>query len=187
MADLDLAKGQRVELAKDGVPVTAFKFAGGWDPKSGVSQYEIDVDIQVAALDAAGKLVALCFYNSPNKEIFAGAVKLDKDDRSGASSAGGDDETVNVDLTKIPANVTKLVFIEAIYEAESRRQNFGMVNNAFGRVVDNSGVQVAKLNLTEDYSLATAVKVLEVYRYETSWKINATAEGIQLKEFLTNL
>ena len=182
---VDLVKGQRVELAKDGEAITSFKFAGGWDPKSGVSQREIDVDIQVAAVDAAGKLVELCFYNK--KVIFDGAIKLDKDDRSGASSTGGDDETVTIDLTKIPANVTKLVFIEAIYEAGPREQNFGMINNAFGRVVDSTGTQVAKLNLTEDYSTFTAVKVLEVYRYETSWKINATAEGIVLEDFLATL
>ncbi len=90
----------------------------------------------------------------------------------------GDDEQIEVDLTKIPANVEKIAFTVTIYDAEVRRQNFGQVSNAFIRIVDEvSGKELIHYDLGEDFSIETAVVVGEMYRHNGEWKFNAIGSG----------
>lgn len=92
----------------------------------------------------------------------------------------GDDEQIEVDLTKIPANVEKIAFTVTIYDAEVRRQNFGQVSNAFIRIVDEvSGKELIHYDLGEDFSIETAVVVGEMYRHNGEWKFNAIGSGYQ--------
>ncbi len=92
----------------------------------------------------------------------------------------GDDEQIQVDLTKIPANVQKIAFTVTIYEAEERRQNFGQVSNAFIRIVDEAtNTELIRYDLGEDFSIETAVVVGELYRHNGEWKFNAIGSGFQ--------
>ena len=92
----------------------------------------------------------------------------------------GDDEQIEVDLTKVPANVSKIVFTVTIYDADVRRQNFGQVSNAFIRIVDESTDQeLIRYDLGEDFSIETAVVVGELYRHGGGWKFNAIGSGFQ--------
>ena len=92
----------------------------------------------------------------------------------------GDDETIMVDLTKVPADVQKIAFTVTIYEAASRSQNFGMVSNAFVRVYDQTtGTELVRYDLGEDYSIETAIVVAELYRHGGEWKFNAVGSGYQ--------
>ena len=92
----------------------------------------------------------------------------------------GDDEQVQVDLSKVPSNISKIAFTVTIYEAESRRQNFGQVSNAFIRIVDESTNQeLIRYDLGEDFSIETAVVVGELYRNNGEWKFNAVGSGFQ--------
>ena len=92
----------------------------------------------------------------------------------------GDDEQIQIDLSKIPANISKVAFTVTIYDAETRRQNFGQVSNAFIRIVDETTNQeLIRYDLGEDFSIETAVVVGELYRHDGEWKFNAIGSGFQ--------
>ena len=96
--------------------------------------------------------------------------------RNGAGE--GDDEQIKIDLSKMPTGVTKIDFTVTIDQAEERRQNFGQVNNAYIRVVDEGlGKELIRYDLGEDYSLETAIVVGELYRHGSEWKFNAIGSG----------
>ena len=88
------------------------------------------------------------------------------------------DEQIYIDLEKVPANIAKIAIAITIFEADSRRQNFGMVHNAFARVVDNdTGKEMIHFDLGEDFSTETAIIAVEFYRHNGSWKMSAVAQG----------
>ena len=116
------------------------------------------------------------FYG--NLEHSSGALKHMGDNLTGEGE--GDDEQIEVDLTKIPANVSRVVFTVTIYDAEVRRQNFGQVSNAFIRIVDvATDRELIRYDLGEDFSIETAVVVGELYRHNGEWKFNAIGSGFQ--------
>jgi tellurium resistance protein TerD len=92
----------------------------------------------------------------------------------------GDDEQIKIDLTSVPANITKIVITATIYEAEARRQNFGQVSNAFVRIYkEDTGEELLRYDLGEDFSIETAVVFGELYKNGTEWKFNAIGSGYQ--------
>jgi stress protein len=92
----------------------------------------------------------------------------------------GDDEQIKIDLSKVPAEITKIAFTVTIYEADARRQNFGQVSNAFVRIFDeNSGEELLRYDLGEDFSIETAVVFGELYKNGEEWKFNAIGSGYQ--------
>ena len=92
----------------------------------------------------------------------------------------GDDEQIQVDLTKIPDSIDKIAFTVTIYEAEQRRQNFGQVSNAYIRIVDrDTNKELIRYDLGEDFSIETAIVVGEIYRHGGGWKFNAVGSGFQ--------
>ena len=108
----------------------------------------------------------------------SGALKHMGDNLTGAGE--GDDEQIEVDLTKIPANVEKVAFTVTIYDSDVRRQNFGQVSNAFIRIVDEAtNTELIRYDLGEDFSIETAVVVGELYRHNGEWKFNAIGSGFQ--------
>ena len=108
----------------------------------------------------------------------SGSVEHTGDNRDGVGD--GDDETIKIDLTKVPDNIQRIAFTVTIYEAESRRQNFGMVNNAFIRIFDEpNGQEMLRYDLGEDFSIETAAVFGEVYKNNGEWKFNAVGAGYQ--------
>lgn len=100
------------------------------------------------------------------------------DDRTGGNSDDGDDEQIIVDLTKVPDNIQKIAFTATIYDADKRNQNFGQVSNAYVRLVnENTGAEVVRYNLGEDFSIETAIVICEVYKHNGEWKFNAVGAG----------
>ena len=100
------------------------------------------------------------------------------DNLTGAGA--GDDEQIKIDLSKIPANITKIAFTVTIYDAETRRQNFGQINNAFIRIYDElSGEEILRYDLGEDFSIETAAVFGELYKHGNEWKFNAIGSGYQ--------
>ena len=92
----------------------------------------------------------------------------------------GDDEQIEIDLSKVPANIEKIAFTVTIYDAENRHQNFGQVSNSFIRLVDESNnTEMIRYDLGEDFSIETAVVVGELYRHNGEWKFNAIGSGFQ--------
>ena len=113
-----------------------------------------------------------------NLEHPSGSVKHMGDNLTGAGE--GDDEQIKIELSMVPANITKIAFTVTIYEAESRRQNFGQVNNAFIRIYnETNGEELLRYDLGEDFSIETAAVFGELYKNGNEWKFNAIGSGYQ--------
>ena len=105
-----------------------------------------------------------------------GSVVHQGDNLTGAGD--GDDEQIIVDLSSIPAEYDKIVFVVNIYQAVQRRQHFGMIQNAFIRLVDaRNNNEMCKYNLSENYNGMTAMIFGEIYRHNGEWKFNAMGQA----------
>ncbi len=180
---VSLQKGQKVSLSKDNAGLSKVLIGLGWDEakrsKGGFfapKPQPIDCDASVLMLQG-GKLRdksdIVYFGNLSHK---TGTVQHMGDNLTGAGE--GDDEQIIVDLSKIPAEYDRIVLVVNIYEAMKRNQHFGMIQNAFIRLVDGrNNNEMCKYNLTDDYSGMTAVIFGEVYRHNGEWKFNAIGQG----------
>lgn len=173
---ISLNKGGNVSLTKEAPGLKSIRVGLGWDVRL-TEGAAFDLDASVFMLNPAGKVRSdadMIFYN--NLKSVDGSVEHLGDNLTGAGE--GDDEVVNVALDKIPADVEKLAFVITIHEAETRKQNFGMVSKAFARIVnDVGGTELARFDLTEDMSTETAMIVGEVYRHGNEWKFRAVGQG----------
>lgn len=173
---VSLAKGGNVSLSKEAPGLKTITVGLGWDPRVTDGQ-AFDLDASVFMVDNAGKVVGdagFIFYN--NKVSVDGSVAHQGDNTTGAGD--GDDEQVKVNLEKLPAGVDKLVFAVTIHDFDSRKQNFGMVQKAFIRVVnDADGKELARFDLSEDASTETAMVFGEVYRNGAEFKLKAIGAG----------
>ncbi len=173
---VSLSKGANVNLSKEAPGLKGVSVGLGWDTRV-TDGSGFDLDASVFVLNEAGKVRSdgdFVFYN--NKTTAGGAVEHKGDNTTGEGS--GDDEVVAVALDKLPADVTKLSFAVTIHEADGRRQNFGMVSNAFIRVVNaDGGVEIARYDLSEDASTETAMIFGELYRHGGEWKFKAIGQG----------
>jgi tellurium resistance protein TerD len=173
---LSLSKGGNVSLSKEAPGLTNILVGLGWDVRA-TDGGDFDLDASAFCLNAAGKVRAdtdFVFYN--NLKSPEGAVEHTGDNRTGVGE--GDDEAIKVDLGKVPADIQRIAVCVTIHEAEGRRQNFGMVNNAFVRIVDSgSGKEIARYDLGEDASTETAMIFAEVYRNGADWKFKAIGQG----------
>ncbi len=174
---VSLQKGQRVDLTKGNAGLTKIFIGLGWDTNNYDGGYDFDLDASAFLTGESGKVQSdadFVFYG--NLKHASGSVEHTGDNLTG--DGDGDDEVINVDLSKIPANVAKIAFTVTIHEADTRLQNFGMVSNAFIRVVnENGGTELIRYDLGEDYSVETAVVVAELYRNGAEWKFNAIGSG----------
>lgn len=98
------------------------------------------------------------------------------DNRTGEGE--GDDEVINIKLDQVPVDYETIAVTVTIYDAENRLQNFGMVENAYIRVVDaDTGEELMRFDLSEDFSTETALVVAEIYRHNGEWKFKAVGGG----------
>lgn len=176
---INLSKGQKVDLTKGNPGLKNIMAGLGWDVNAFDSGADFDLDAAAFMLGANGKCPTdkeFVFYG--NLSHPSGAVNHMGDNLTGEGE--GDDEQVQVDLSKVPANIEKIAFTVTIYDAETRNQNFGQVSNAFIRLVDESnGTELIRYDLGEDFSIETAVVVGELYRNGAEWKFNAIGSGFQ--------
>ncbi|RIJ70165.1 stress protein [Nakamurella silvestris] len=172
---VSLAKGQRVTLKKDGgVSLTVIRMGLGWDPikKRGMfGNRDIQIDLDASAiLFADNQPVDIAFYN--HLQTGDGSVQHQGDNRTGAGD--GDDETIMVDLTRVPAHVTTIFFIVTSYEG----QTFEQVDNAFSRLVDHTtNTELARYTLAGGMAF-TGMVMAKVYREGGTWKLQAIGEGM---------
>lgn len=185
---VNLVKGQKISLVKEGRGLTRLMVGLGWDEvqqKRGFfapKPQDIDCDASVILLGANGRVVSSDVKQSVvyfgNLKHPSGAVQHMGDNLTGGGE--GDDEQIMIDLAILPAEVDKLVFVVNIYDANVRNQHFGMIRNAFIRVVDrSSNGEICRYNLTDDYSGFTGILVGEVYRHGSEWKFNAVGQGVK--------
>lgn len=173
---VSLQKGGNVSLEKEAPGIESVAVGLGWDTRA-TDGAEFDLDASCFMLGENGKVRSdsdFIFYN--NLKSADGSVIHTGDNRTGEGD--GDDETINVELFKVPANVTKMVFSATIHEAELRKQNFGMVQNAYIRIVNlKNGQEVARFDLSEEASTNTAMIFGELYKHNGEWKFKAIGQG----------
>lgn len=178
---INLEKGQRVN-----VNLPKFVIGLGWDANSSSTGTDFDLDTSVFILGENKKILSddhFIFYN--NLKSPDGAVEHTGDNLTG--DGDGDDESINVDLSKIAPAATEICVIVTIHEAESRRQNFGQVRNSFVRIYNQeTKEEVLKYELEEDFSVETAVEFGRLYKRNGEWKFEAVGIGMKggLADFL---
>ena len=185
---ISLQKGQKVSLSKDNAGLAKVIVGLGWDEvksSSGGGLFSslfkaqpksIDCDASAIMLKN-GKFVDqkdLVYYG--NLRHKSGTVNHQGDNLTGEGE--GDDEQIIIDLSKVPQEYDKIVIVVNIYQAVQRNQHFGLIENAFIRLVDaRNNKEMCKYNLTDDYSGMTAMIFGEVYRHNGEWKFSAIGQG----------
>lgn len=173
---ISLSKGGNLSLTKTDPNLNKLLIGLGWDERA-TSGAEFDLDASVFLLAGNGRVRGdhdFIFYNQLKSDN--GAVEHTGDNRTGQGD--GDDEVIKVNLSLVPADVDKIMLTVTIHDAQARNQNFGQVANAFIRVVnEETGTEVVRFDLAEDYSIETAMVFGEVYRHNTEWKFRAVGQG----------
>ena len=171
-----LTKGGNVSLSKAAPGLSKVIVGLGWDARS-TAGADFDLDASALLVGTNGKVLSdmhFVFFN--NLSSPEGSVEHTGDNLTGEGE--GDDEVLNVDLTRIPAAVDKVVFPVTIYDAEAQRLNFGMVRNAYIRVVNAANdAEITRYDLSEDASTETAMVFGELYRHSGDWKFRAVGQG----------
>ena len=173
---LSLSKGGNISLSKEAPNLTNILVGLGWDPRASDGQ-QFDLDASAFLLTDMGRVRGdhdFIFYNQVRSQ--EGSVEHAGDNRTGQGD--GDDESIKINLTRVPQEITKVVVAVTIDEADQRRQNFGQVGGAFIRIVDEAtGRELTRYDLGEDFSTETAVVFGEIYRYGSEWKFRAVGQG----------
>ncbi|MFE3546322.1 TerD family protein [Nocardia sp. NPDC059177] len=170
---VSLAKGQRVTLRKDGGAALTFVRMGlGWDPVTrgrlfGRRPIEIDLDASVAMFADHTLVDLVCFGQLISDD---GAIRHQGDNLTGEGD--GDDEVILVDLVRVPAHITTLLFFVTSYQGHT----FQQVTNAFCRLVDNTtGAELARYALTGGMPY-TAIAMAKVSRAAGEWTMQALGD-----------
>ena len=173
---ISLNKGGNLSLSKTDPSLNQVLIGLGWDARA-TDGADFDLDASAFLLAANDKVrgeTDFIFYNQTRSP--EGSVEHTGDNRTGEGD--GDDEAVKINLAKVPADVQKIAITVTIHDAESRGQNFGQVQNAFIRVVnDQTNVEIVRFYLNEDYSTETAMIFGELYRHNGEWKFRAVGQG----------
>ncbi len=173
---LSLQKGGNLSLSKTDPNLTKLLIGLGWDPRA-TDGTEFDLDASAFLLGSNGKVrgdADFIFYNQLKSTD--GSIEHAGDNRTGAGD--GDDEVLKVDLSRVPADIDKVVFAVTIHDADTRKQNFGQVGGAFIRIVNEvSNAEVVRYDLAEDASTETAMIFAELYRNNGEWKFRAIGQG----------
>lgn len=190
---VNLQKGQKVDLTKGNAGLRGVMVGLGWDeveqPQSrgllgglfgGGKAQDIDCDAIAFLLDSNGKIerkADVVFFNNLRHD--SGCVMHQGDNLTGAGD--GDDEQILVDLSRLPTQYERIVVLVSIYKATERNQHFGMIKNAFIRIVNaDTNKELCIYNLSENYQGMTAMVFGELYRYNGEWKFNAIGQPLQI-------
>jgi tellurium resistance protein TerD len=175
---ISLQKGQKIDIGLSRISVGL-----GWNPNEG-SGHDFDLDASAFMINAARKIPAeeyFVFYGNTDSPDHG--LHHTGDDPTGGNSDEGDDEVIEVDLNKVGDNIQEILFVVTIHEASLRKQNFGQVRNSYIRIVDqNTGSEIAKYELDEDFSIETGIEFGRLYRRDNKWRFEAS--GIGYKEEL---
>lgn len=179
---VSLQKGQKVSLSKDHAGLGKVIIGLGWDEvqqKRGffsAKPQPVDCDASAFLLQNGHIMDKNDIVYFGNLQHYTGTVQHLGDNLTGAGT--GDDEQIIVDLSRIPEEYDKIVLVVTLYQAVERKQHFGLIQNAFIRLIDaRNNNEMCRYNLTEDYSGMTAMIFGEVYRHNGEWKFTALGQG----------
>ncbi|MBR6770435.1 MAG: TerD family protein [Lachnospiraceae bacterium] len=176
---VNLTKGQKVSITKGNPGLSKVVIGLGWDVNQFDTGGSFDLDTAAFLLTDSGKVsTSEDFVFFGNLVHPSGSVQHMGDNLTGAGE--GDDEQIKINLSQIPEHISKIAFTVTIYEAETRHQNFGQVNNSFIRVYnEETGEEILRYDLGEDFSIETAAVFGELYKHNGEWKFNAIGSGYQ--------
>lgn len=183
---LNVTKGETISLAEKAPNLTKAIAAAGWDQAQ--SGKTIDVDLFAVVLDQNGKplggAAAIVYFGA--KTHASGALAHGGDNLTGAGD--GDDETIQIDLSKVPAGAQTIRLAATIYQAASKGQNFSGVNNEFIRLV-NAETNEEILRYSEDFGAFTTFTLADLTRAGTGWSFTAIGEGsnLELQDYVNAL
>ncbi len=173
---ISLQKGGNVNLSKTDPSLKQVMLGLGWDARSS-DGVDFDLDASIFMVTESGRVRTdsdFIFYGQLRSAC--GSIEHTGDNRTGEGD--GDDEALNIKLDQVPAAVVRLVVAVTIHEAQARKQNFGMVRDAFIRLVNGeTNIEITRFDLSEDSSTETAMVFGEVYRYGSEWKFKAVGQG----------
>jgi stress protein len=176
---VNLQKGQKVSLTKENPGLNNVLVGIGWDVNRFDTGGDFDLDSAAFMLTDTGRVSSqddFIFFG--NLSHPSGSVRHMGDNLTGVGD--GDDEQIRIELSKVPANISRIAFTVTIYDADSRHQNFGQVSNAYVRIMDEStGAELLRYDLGEDFSIETAAVFGELYKNGAEWKFNAIGSGYQ--------
>lgn len=193
---INLQKGQKIDLTKGGGGLRQVMVGLGWDESEQPRGFfapkpqPIDCDASAILCGANGRVisndVSQCCVYFGNLRHSSGAIVHQGDNLTGEGD--GDDEQIMVNLPMVPPQVDKIVFVVNIYDARSRKQHFGLIRNAFIRLVDmEHKTEICRFNLSENYNNMTGLVVGEIYRKNGEWKFNAIGQPVQEASRLDSL
>ena len=176
---VSLQKGQKVDLTKTNPGLKSVIVGLGWDTNKYDGGHSFDLDTAAFLTNESGKVNSdadFIFYN--NLKDTSNSVEHLGDNLTGEGD--GDDEQIRIVLGTLPANVSKISFTVTIHEAVERSQNFGQISNAYIRIMsEETKEELIRYDLSEDFSIETAVVVAELYRHGAEWKFAAIGAGFQ--------
>ena len=179
---VNLSKGQRINLSKEVEGLSKIMVGLGWDAAKqsggilnhlfGSTSYSIDCDASAITMGNGNKYRACIYYGNLSEDnVYHHGDNLTGD-------GDGDDEQITVDLAHLSSEIERIVFVVNIYNCTERKQDFGLIKNAYIRLVDEStGKEICKYNLSDEYAGKTAMIFAEVYRNNGEWKFNAIGQG----------
>ena len=174
---INLSKGGNINLSKTAPTMSKVDLGLGWNPRATDGKaFDLDAVAFLTGEDGKVRLDGeFIFFNQ--KVSPCGSVTHNGDNRTG--DGDGDDETISVDLSKVPQEVAKIVFAVTIHEGQQNSQNFGMVDKAYVRVInqDANAEELARFDLSEDGSTEVAMIFGELYRHSGEWKFKAVGQG----------
>ena len=173
---INLQKGGNLSLSKTDPSLREVLVGLGWAARSSDGA-DFDLDASLFMVQENGKVRGdhdFIFYNQLKSTC--GAVEHTGDNKTGAGA--GDDEALKIRLADVPAAISRLIIAVTIHDADKRHQNFGMVQDAFVRIVNlDTNAEIVRFDLSEDYSTETAMIFAEIYRYNGEWKFRAVGQG----------
>lgn len=196
---INLSKGQKLNLSKESAGLSQIMVGLGWDEAKkntgfldalfGVKPEEIDCDAFAIMLGNDGKLLhhttnlkeCTVFFNNLSDPY--SSIVHQGDNLTGAGE--GDDEQIFVDLNRVPSDVGAIVFAVNIYEAFKKNQHFGMLRNAFIRVVDyQRGRELCRFDLNENYYNMTALVAGTLVRGGSGWEFITDGQAARVESLI---
>jgi tellurium resistance protein TerD len=173
---VSLGKGGNVSLSKTQSSLKKILIGLGWEARSS-DGVDFDLDASAFMVGENGKVIReddFIFYNQLLS--LCGSVEHTGDNLTG--DGDGDDEVLKIDFEKVPDSIKRIIVCVTIHDAKARNQSFGQVDDAFMRIVNlENDMEIARFDLSEDYSTETAMIFGEVYRHNDEWKFKAVGQG----------
>lgn len=161
-------KGQKIALGS-GTPLHSLKACLGWN----VTNALCDVDVSAFLLDSTGKVPGDDWF------IFYGQTESPDHSTVFCPENAADRESITIRLDKLNPSVKKIVFVLTIHEALEKKLHFGMVQDAYIRILNGDDQEeLVSFKMDEYYSNVISMMIGEIYQHNGNWKFNAIGNGV---------